>query len=663
MNKALRKAIMRRSYLRNTALKSRASSDWTRYKKQRNLVTNLNKEAKRTHFANAAFEPDSKSFWKACRPFFTKDNASNKKTVLVENDSIVSNDKDVASIFNEYFCNITDTLCIQKWEPSHTFITYDCSPVLKAINKFKSHPSIVMIKARQSYSEPFTFKDVNPEEVFKTIMQLDSLKKTSGNIPITILRMTAREISTPLSKCFNNSLKAETFPSELKLAEIVPVHKKESTTDKSNFRPISLLPAISKIYERLVYKQLTSFIESKLSKYLCGFRKGYSTEHCLLNLVHSWKRVLAKSGKVGAVLMDLSKAFDVLPHDLLIAKLHAYGLGHKSLNFIYSYLTSRKMRVRIGAVFSHWLLVKLGVPQGSILGPLLFNIFLNDIFLCEISSEIANFADDNTLSANGSSMCEVIESLHKDIPVIIDWFNFNEMVVNAAKFQFLAVGCDAIQNIVADGHTITSSERVKLLGVTIDNKLSFTPHIKQLCAKANQKISALFRIRSYLNVKKALAIYNAHIMSSFRYCPLIWMFCSKSAYNQIASTQTRAMRAIYQDFKTPSSDIINAYHGENAHTYSLRQLATEVYKSVYKLNPSFMWDYFTTKLGVTNLRKGNLLNLPSKEECSKDSFIFRGILLWNNLPAVIKSSSSLLEFKTALKNQQQLYCQCKICAS
>ena len=145
-------------------------------------------------------------------------------------------------------------------------------------------------------------------------------------------------------------------------------------------------------------------------------------------------------------------------------------------------------------------------------------------------------------------MCEVIESLHKDIPVIIDWFNFNEIVVNAAKFQFLAVGCDAIQSIVADGHTITSSESVKLLGVTIDNKLSFTPHIKQLCAKANQKISALFRIRSYLNVKKALAIYNAHIMSSFRYCPLIWMFCSKSAYNQIASTQTRAMRAIHQDF-------------------------------------------------------------------------------------------------------------------
>ena len=145
---------------------------------------------------------------------------------------------------------------------------------------------------------------------------------------------------------FNRDLDSFCFPNELKLADIIPIHKKSASTDKGNYRPISLLPAVSKVFERLIAKQITAFIDSRFSKLLCGFRKGYSTQHTLISMLRQWQNCLENSGKVGALLMDLSKAFDCLPHDLLLAKMEVYGFGIKSLRFLCSYLSNRSHRVR-----------------------------------------------------------------------------------------------------------------------------------------------------------------------------------------------------------------------------------------------------------------------------------------------------------------------------
>ena len=443
----------------------------------------------------------------------------------------------------------------------------------------------------------------------------------------------------------------------------MPVHKKGSTTDKSNYRPISLLPTFSKGYERIIFNQLLKIIETKLSKYLCGFRRGYSTQHCLLNLLQAWQKHLSNSGKVGAVLMDLSKAFDVLPHDLLIAKLWAYGVGTKSLRFLYSYLNDRKMRVRVESAFSEWLNVLLGVPQGSILGPLLFNIFVNDLFLCDLVSFIANYADDNTLYAMGHSLHDVMSMLESDVPIVVDWFRINQMVVNPDKFQFLLLGCqkDEECTLVVDNNTITSTDYVKLLGVDIDNKLNFSSHISDLCAKANRKINALLRIRPNLDLEQATTLCDAYILSSFRYCPLIWMFCSKSDNKKINSTHIRALRTVHRDFTTPSDKVLDTYNAETIHRDNLRLLATEVFKSIHRLNLSFVWDIFTDKTLSQNLRRGHLLKLPRRSECKQNSLVFRAVLLWNNLPAEVKEAKSLSEFKLSIKKQSALYCQCRLC--
>ena len=162
-------------------------------------------------------------------------------------------------------------------------------------------------------------------------MRLNKLKKTSGNIPVKMLQLVADDAAHVLTGCFNSSLANDSFPDELKLAGAIPIHKKDSASNKANYRPISILPTVSKVFEKLVFKPLSSFFETRLSKLLCGFRKKYSTQHSIFNLLKDWQNCVDKSGKVGAILMDLSKAYDCLPHDLLIAKLAAYGVGKKSL--------------------------------------------------------------------------------------------------------------------------------------------------------------------------------------------------------------------------------------------------------------------------------------------------------------------------------------------
>ena len=187
------------------------------------------------------------------------------------------------------------------------------------------------------------------------------------------------------------------FPEDLKAGDVSALFKSTDTLSKKNYRPIMVLPPISKVFERIMYEQMMTFVTSFLSNFLCGFRKGYNTQHALLNLIEKCKRVLDDKGYAGAILMDLSKAFDCLDHELLLAKLDAYGFSKNALRFINSYLTGRKQRVKVNGAFSEWQQTKLGVPQGSVLGPLLFNIYINDLFYLLKDTDICNYADDTTI--------------------------------------------------------------------------------------------------------------------------------------------------------------------------------------------------------------------------------------------------------------------------
>ena len=200
-----------------------------------------------------------------------------------------------------------------------------------------------------------------------------------------------------LTNCINHSFVANKFPDELKLSEVIPLYKKLDPLKKENYRPVSLLPHVSKVFERIIYKQIMSYVTNLLSDYITGFRKSHGSQHCLVKMLEKWKSALDNES-VCALFMDLSKAFDTINQDLLLAKLKAYGFSKDTLTLICSYLKNRKQKVAINNSASTTHTVISGVPQGSIDDPLLLNLFINDLVLFIEYRALENYADDNNLS-------------------------------------------------------------------------------------------------------------------------------------------------------------------------------------------------------------------------------------------------------------------------
>ena len=202
---------------------------------------------------------------------------------------------------------------------------------------------------------------------------------------------------------------------------------------EKQFRPVSILSNMSKIFERIIFRQISNYMKSFLSKYLCCFRKGYSTQHCLLFMLKKWKRAVDNGKVFGILLTDLSKAFDCLSHELLLAKLHTYGFSISALRLIYSYLANRIKRTKINSSYSSWEEILFGIPQGSVLGTLLFNIFLRDTFFVLSQTDFGSYADDNTPYVEANNTDEVITILENDSIQLFKWFSDNQMKVNKDK--------------------------------------------------------------------------------------------------------------------------------------------------------------------------------------------------------------------------------------
>ena len=318
--------------------------------------------------------------------------------------------------------------------------------------------------------------------------------------------------------------------------------KKLDNLCKNNYRSVNILSVFSKLFESIMAEQLTAYFENILSHLVSAYGKGYSCQNVILRLTELWRKALNDNNYVGTIAMDLSKAFDCMPHGLLVAKLHAYGVSSKACLFLADYLTNRKQRVKAMDTYSGWTITNRGVPQGSVLGPLLFNIFLNDLFVLPLNIQLVNYADDNHICHE----CENLEMLQKhlqdDSNKAVKWFDNNQTTANPDKFQSIVLSRRNVEtfDISVDDHTISRDNTSKMLGVTLDDKLNSKAHIRYICQTASCQINALKRISTFLNEQCRMNVYKSFINANFNYCPMVWMFCGKTNLNKLKKTARKS---------------------------------------------------------------------------------------------------------------------------
>ena len=385
------------------------------------------------------------------------------------------------------------------------------------------------------------------------------------------------------------------------MAEVTAIYKKDNPLDKSNYRPISLLSHISKIFEKLLFNQINEYMQPHFSALLTGFRKNHNTQHSLIKMLEKWKYLLDKDYHIGAVYMDLSKAFDVLNHNLLLAKLDAYGFNRDATSLIQDYLSNRLQRVKISDKFSSWQTILTGVPQGSILGPLFFNIFLNDIFYVQRKGELCNYADDNTLYVYGKDLHQIKTDLLDDFDNLNSWFYENYMVLNPKKCQFMCLGKnkDGQSLFYKNNIHLETTASKELLGVIIDNNLNFNDHINNICKKAGRKLNALSRLSHLMKKDQKILIYNSFITGQFNYCPLTWMFCSRKANNKINKLHERSLRLCNNNYTSTYNDLLNEFNIHTIHTRNLHKLMLEIYKIFeWMVSSNYEWYVYTKRKRV-----------------------------------------------------------------
>jgi len=674
-NRNVRKAIMKRNELHTKFKKSHSEVDQGNFKRQRKLVKKLLYQEKKKYYHNLDDKVilDNKKFWKQIKSSFSDKVICGQKITLVSGNNIISVDKEQAEVFKSFFEKAVIKLNIQE----NTYILDEVSisedEIGNIISKFKYHPSILKIQEKVIVEEPFKFKQVNQEDVYKELKSINPKKATTfGNIPSKSLKDNAEVCTPTLTNIFNTRVVGESnFSDKLKVGDIAPVfktdrNKKKDATNVENYRPVSVLPSTSKVFERLLQTQMAEYFSGKLSPYLCGYRKGYSAQHALISLIEHWRKALDSKGHAGAVLMDLSKAFDCINHDLLIAKLHAYGFDHQALRLVKSYLSNRKQRVKINTSFSTWFDILMGIPQGSVLGPLLFNIYINDLFWIFEYTNVCNLADDTTLFASDVNLNSLIQSLEHDSLLAIEWFESNYMKLNTDKCHLIVAGSKHEHVFAKIGDDVVwESREERLLGVTINKNLKFDTHIKGLVKMAHQKLSALIRYSGILNFEKRRNLMKSFIESQFAYSPLTWMFHDRGLEHLINGVHERALRCVYLDYASSFNDLLLRDNSFSIHHRNIQSMGIEMYKAKHNLEPEVV-------LGkIFPLNPNNREGLRSNSDFlrpiiksvhfGEDSLQYFGSVIWDKIPIEIRNSVNLSIFKNKIRKWYPDECTCRLC--
>ena len=535
---AIQKSMKRRDKLYKKYIKAKnveiKKDYFEKYKTLRNKIVDLCRNSKKKHFSKFFTENinNIRNTWKGIKSIINiKSTQKHESISLMHNNEILSDPKKVADSFNEYFSSIAGELQGKIHHANQDFNKY-----LKNIN----NNSLLMTPT-------------NKYEIIDIINTIDITKAVGPHsIPSNILHLIKDIISEPLAEIINISFETGIYIDNLKISKTVPIFKeKGSKFDRSNYRPISLLSNVNKLIEKIVFKRLNSFLEINNCMYdlQFGFRKKHSTSHALFDLTEEVRNALDNSDFSAGVFIDLQKAFDTVDHNILIKKLEHYGIRGTCNDWFRSYLTNRKQFVSINGFQSDEVIMEYGVPQGSVLGPLLFLIYINDLNSAIRFCTTRLFADDTCLLIKNKSLKQMQKQLNLDLRNLCNWLKANKISLNASKTEMILFRHPNKEvnynlKIKIDGKKLLPSDYVKYLGIYIDPFLKWNYHVDVIAPKLSRACGMLMKIRHYVSESTLISIYYAIFSSILTYGSQIFGQIQNRHINRLQKLQDRSVRII-----------------------------------------------------------------------------------------------------------------------
>ena len=529
----LQTLINNRDNTRKKAIATKSEIVWKQYQVEKKSVIKAVKDAKDSFFQKTLTEckNNPKQMWNCIKRLAPTKKQSNPLPPEWLN-------KDQANKLNTFFSEI-GVMTQNKLQP----------------NK-RCFPFPLDIRSK------FSFKTVKSPVVKNLLLNIPSNKATGAdNIDIKSLKIVADIVSPSIASILNLSIASAQFPAIWKSSLITPVFKSGAKTAIANYRPVSVLPLLSKLMEKVVNSQVTHYLKDNdiLTKFYSGFRKNHSTQTALISITDNILCNMDKGLITPTILMDLSKAFDTIDHPLMLQKLLRYGFDTHSMFWFNSYLQNRLQYVKVGNILSNAAKVSCGVPQGSVLGPTLFNLYINEIpaMLKKLSSNDSNihgYADDLQLysSCKAEKVEEMLSMLKDDIYLILEWFSANKLKANPDKFQFIIFGTNkqlakippSCTKIDIQDNLVEAAKEVKILGMQIDQTLSWKSHISHLKKSCAGKLIQMKQIRNCMKRETFSNVVQACVLSSVQYGDIVYGNASKTALHKAQLIQNFAAKVV-----------------------------------------------------------------------------------------------------------------------
>lgn len=641
ISKGIINACKKKNLLYKEFLKKRTIEAEQKYKLYKNKLTKIIRCSKIDYYSKLLEDNKNnvKKTWDVLNAIIKKNGKDEYPSyLLASNGTEITDSASVAGEFNKYFVNVGPGLARD-------------IPKMGSSDRVESKKLFV--------EETMFIRETDEKELIDVVKKLKSKKSTDcHDIDMCTVKNIIESIARPLTYICNQSLQTGVFPDKMKIAKVIPIYKTGDKHIPNNYRPISLLPQFSKILEKMFFIRLDDFIakHSILCEQQYGFRADRSTSFAIIEFIEKVINAIDRKQYAVGIFLDLKKAFDTVDHKLLIKKLQRYGIRGIAQTWISSYLENRKQYVEIQNNKSQLLQVTCGVPQGSVLGPLLFNLYINNI--CEVSQivETILFADDTNLLCCGENLEKLLETMEEEVSRMKIWFDENKLTLNLSKTKFIIFGnrlADTNKKLMINGIELERVSEIKFLGVVIDSKLSWKPHIKYIKTKISKSLAILNKAKELLNQASLSMLYSSFILPYMTYCVEVWGNTYKTNIYPISILQKRAIRIIHKaPYREPTNPLfikLKILKFKDLIDYKIIQI---VFRAHNNQLPRNIQELFQLRENTYNFRGISMFSKPLIRTNSKLHCITtQGVILWNNSNNDLKLCKNLLQLKFLFKKR------------